>query len=224
VNQFKPSTRALAATSVTTTALFPVIVIALNVVQRRSYSPARQAISELALGPGGVLMVLAFCGLGAGIATLAVTVRRAAANARVVPAILGIAAILAGPGSAAFHTDRTGAATTLHGTIHNTAGLVAFLLLLAAMVIASLGFRRDDFWRGHAATTTVLAGTGLVTFFLVPLLGNDHFGLAQRLFVGTFVTWLIVTAAYAHHRLTATAAQPTEATLGDLNAQTTRLR
>jgi hypothetical protein len=205
MNQSTPSARSLAAISAATTALFPATVITLNVVQRRSYSPVSQAISELALGAGGVLMVLAFCSLGAGILTLASTIHRTGAKRRAVPAILAVAAVLAGPASAAFHTDLTGAPTTLHGTIHNTAGLAAFLLLLVAMVVASFTFRRDAFWRGHAVTTAGFAVTGIVTFLLIPLLGDDRFGLAQRLFVGTFVAWLITSAAYAHRRLTSTA-------------------
>ena len=207
-----PPARSLAAVSVASTALFPGIVITLNLVQRAGYSPVRQAISELALGTGGLLMVIAFCGLGTGIFTLAMTIRRVGANGRIVPAILTVAAILAGPASAAFHTDLTGAPTTVHGTIHNVAGIAAFLLLLTAMVVGSFTFRRDVFWRSHAVTTAFLAISGLITFFLIPLLGDDRFGLAQRLFVGTFVTWLITTATYAHRRLTSTSPAPAPST------------
>lgn len=200
MNPKTPPARSLPVVSIVCTALFPAIVIVLNLVQRDSYSPVRQAISELALGSGGALMVLAFCSLGAGILTVAVVIHRTAGRGRVVPVILGIAAVLAGPASAGFHTDLTGAPTTLHGTIHNAAGLSAFLLLLTAMVVSSLRFRRDAFWRGHATATAVLAVIGLITFCLIPVLGDDRFGLAQRLFVGTFLTWLITTAAYARQR------------------------
>lgn len=199
-----PSARSLAAVSIESTALFPSIVITLNLVQRGGYSPVRQAISELALGTWGLLMVVAFCGLGTGIFTLAMTIRRVGAKRHTVPAILTVAAVLAGPASAAVHTDLTGAPTTVHGTIHNLVGLAAFLLLLTAMVITSFTFRRDVFWRSHAVTTAFIAASGLITFFLIPVLGDARFGLAQRLFVGTFVTWLITTAAYAHRRLTST--------------------
>jgi hypothetical protein len=87
----------------------------------------------------------------------------------------------------------------MHGNIHNGAGLAAFLLILVAMLTASYRFRREANWRSHATTTTALATAGIVTFFLIPTLGNSHFGLAQRLFVGTFVAWILTTAAYARN-------------------------
>lgn len=193
-------TRTLAGVSGASTALFPTIVITLNVIQHRHYDPVKQAISELALGTGGSAMILAFCSLGAGIAMLAVIVRRRDRTARVVPTMLALAAVLAGPMSAAFHTDLTGTPTTLHGTIHNDAGLAAFLLLLAAMVVSSFAFARDPFWQGHVTATRVFAAAGTASFFLIPGLGGDHFGISQRLFVGSFVCWLILTAAYARRR------------------------
>lgn len=188
------STRTLASVSAAATAVFPVVVITLNVVQRHHYDPVKQAISELALGRGGAAMAVAFCSLAVGIATLAVVIARRSRRARVVPAILGVAAVLAGPMSAAFHTDLTGAPTTLDGTIHNDAGLTAFLLLLTAMVISTLTFARDRFWRGHVVATRILAVAGAIAFFLIPGLGTDHFGVSQRLFVGSFVCWLFLTA------------------------------
>lgn len=190
----------LGAAAFVATSLFPVIVIVLNLVQRHGYSPTRQAISELALGPGGALMAVAFCGLGVGILLLAVIIRRTSGKAVVTPLLLAVASVLAGPVSAAFHTDLTGAKTTLHGTVHNTAGLLAFFLILAAMITGAYRFRREPWWRSHAAPTAAFATAGIVTFFLIPTLGNSQFGLAQRLFVGTFVAWLLTTAAYAHRQ------------------------
>jgi hypothetical membrane protein len=189
------ATGALVATS-----LFPVIVIALNLVQRDTYSPTRQAISELALGTGGSLMAVAFCGLGVGIVLLATTIYRSTAKARVTPLLLTIASVLAGPVSAAFHTDRTGAKATLHGTIHDMAGLVAFLLILLAMITGAYRFRLETWWRSHAAPTAALAVLATAAFFLIPTLGDSRFGLAQRLFVGSFLIWLLWTAAYARSR------------------------
>jgi hypothetical protein len=148
-------------------------------------------------------MVLAFCGLGIGIFLLAVIIFRASRKARITPLLLALASVLAGPISAAFHTDRTGAKTTMHGNIHNGAGLAAFLLILVAMITAAYRFRHEPNWRSHAAPTTALAALGIVTFFLIPMLGNSHFGLAQRLFVGTFVAWILTTATHARNVSTA---------------------
>ena len=200
--------RSLATAALVSASLFPLIVIALNLVQRRNYSPTRQAISELALGTGGNLMVLAFCGLGIGIFLLALIIFRTSRKARVTPLLLAVASVLAGPVSAAFHTDHTGAKTTMHGNIHNGAGLAAFLLILVAMITAAYRFRHEPKWRSHAAPASALAALGIVTFFLIPVLGNSHFGLAQRLFVGTFVTWILATAAHARNLSAAEQATP----------------
>jgi hypothetical protein len=191
--------RSLATAALVSASLFPLIVIALNLVQRRAYSPTRQAISELALGTGGDFMVFAFCGLGIGIVLLALVIFRTSRKARVTPLLLAVASVLAGPVSAAFHTDRTGAKITIHGNIHNGAGLAAFLLILVAMITAAYRFRHEAKWRSHAAPTTVLAALAIVTFFLIPVLGDSHFGLAQRLFVGTFIAWTLTTAAHARN-------------------------
>jgi peptidoglycan/LPS O-acetylase OafA/YrhL len=148
-------------------------------------------------------MVLAFCGLGIGTFLLALILFRTSRKARATPLLLAVAAVLAGPVSAAFHTDRTGAKTTMHGTIHNGAGLAAFLLILVAMITAAYRFRHEPKWRSHAALTTALAALGIVTFLLILMLGNSHFGLAQRLFVGTFVAWILAAAAHAGNLSTA---------------------
>jgi hypothetical protein len=189
--------RGLATAALVSASLFPLTVIALNLVQRGRYSPIRQAISELALGTGGDAMVLAFCGLGAGIFLLALIIFRTSRQARVTPLLLAIASVFAGPMSAAFRTDRTGARATLHGAIHDGAGLAAFVLILVAMIAAAYRFRHEPAWRSLATETVALAAIGAITFLLIPILGNGHFGLAQRLFVGTFVLWILLAAAHA---------------------------
>jgi hypothetical protein len=203
--------RGLATAALVSASMFPLIVIALNLVQRHEYSPTGQAISELALGTGGDLMILAFCGLGLGIFLLALIIFRTSAKARVTPLLLTLASVPAGPLSAAFRTDRTGAEATTHGDIHNAAGLAAFLLILVAMITAAYRFRHEPNWRSQAAATTVLAALGIATFFLIPLLGNSHFGLAQRLFVGTFITWILITAFRARNISAAERAMPASA-------------
>lgn len=200
MNTTTPSTRTLTSSALAALATFPIIVVSLNVVQRHHYSAVRQAVSELALGHDGALMVIAFLALALGMLLVAVVIRRTAVRSVATPILLGIASIGAGPLSAAFHTDATGAKTTTHGAIHNDAGLGAFLLVMAAMFVSSYRFRRDPAWRGHARPTLIWAGAALAAFFLVPALGNAQFGLAQRIFITTFVTWLAATAIYARGR------------------------
>jgi len=193
------STPKIATAALAAIAVFPAVVVSLNLVQRADYDPKVQAISELALGRGGALMVVAFLSLGGGIALLAVLFSRTCTRGRAIRWMLYLAALLAGPMSAFFHTDLTGQPTTTHGTIHNDAGLAAFLIILASMYAAGRLFQRETAWRGFAVPTLSWAVAATGAFFLIPAL-PAHFGLAQRLFVGTFVGWLLAATAYARHK------------------------
>jgi hypothetical protein len=192
------STRQLASRAFTCVAVFPVVVVLLNVVQHAHYDPKVQAISELALGRGGVLMVVAFLSLASGIALLALILGRTLDRGRAIRWMLYLAAVLAGPMSAFFHTDLVGHPTTTHGAIHDNSGLAAFLLMLASMHVAGWLFRRQPVWRGFAVPTLVWAVAATGAFFLIPAM-PAHFGLAQRIFVGAFVSWLLAATAYARH-------------------------
>lgn len=185
--------RALARSAFGAVAVFPATVVALNVVQLGDgYDAGRQAISELALGRAGSMMTLAFCALAAGTFLLALVLRR---TGGMVPAALLACAAPLSLVSAVFRTDPSGALPTAHGRVHDAAGITTFVLMLAAMAFCSVRFSRDRRWRRLAVPTCVLAVTGLVGFFLVPVLGDRHFGLAQRVLIGSFITWMLVTAA-----------------------------
>ena len=195
----QPTTGTIATAALASVAVFPTIVIALNLVQRADgYRASKQAISELALGRGGWLMAIAFCALALGTYLVAVLIRRTTGKAVVAPALLTFAAVLAVV-SAVFHTDPGTTTTTVHGHIHNTAGVVTFLCLLIAMGISSYRFRTEPAWRSFAVPTLAFTVVGVVAFFLVPTLGDQHFGVAQRLLVGTFVCWMLAAAAHARH-------------------------
>jgi hypothetical protein len=186
--------RALALGAFAAVAVFPLTVVVLNVVQLGDgYDARRQAISELALGRGGWLMALAFSALAAGTFLLAVLLRRTGGGV-VAPLLLTLAAPLSLV-SAVFRTDPTGAAMTTHGEVHQAAGIATFVLMLVAMAVSSVRLRREPRWHGLVIPTFVLTLTGLVGFFLVPALGDARFGLAQRVLVGSFVTWMLVAAA-----------------------------
>lgn len=190
------ATRRLAGTVLATVGLFPLIVLALTLVQTpHGYRTARDAVSELALGRGGALMAVAFCSLGVGTVAFAALVRLTSRNARVRSALLAVAGGLSFV-SAAFHTDATGAPATTHGEVHNAAGIVTFLAMLVAMAASARRFRHDSQWRGFTAPTAVLASVGIVAFLLVPALGQAHFGISQRLLIGSFLAWMLGAAGH----------------------------
>jgi hypothetical protein len=205
MNRYAVSTRSLAARALAGMATFPVIVVVLHVIQRGHYHPLTQAVSELALGRDGWLMAIAFCAAGTGTLCLAILLRRTVASAVVAPALLAISALPTFV-SAAFHADGD-AKTTLHGQIHQTAGIVSFVLVIVAMFVARRGFRRNPGWHRLARPTLVWGCCAVVAFFLFPVFGNAYFGVAQRILIGTCFSWLIAVAAYA--RLSAVSAEDT---------------
>jgi hypothetical protein len=195
MNRLPLSTRSLAAGSFAGLAAFPVTVVALNLIQRGRYHPVRQAMSELALGRDGWLMTIAFCAMGLGTVLLALLLRRAV-GALVAPLLLTAAGLLDFV-SASFHTDPDNVTATVHGRIHDTAGIATFALFVVAIFAATRSFRRHAAWRPFASPTLAWAVCAVGTFFLIPALGDAHFGLAQRIFVATWLSWSLAAAAYA---------------------------
>lgn len=194
MNRRPLSTRSLAAGSFAGLAAFPLTVVALNLIQHGRYHPIRQAMSELALGRDGWLMTIAFCAMGIGTVMLALLLHRTA-GALVAPLLLTAAGLLDFV-SASFHTDPGNATTTMHGRIHNTAGIATFALFVVAIFAATRSFRRHPAWRPFAPPTLAWAICAVATFFLIPALGNADFGLAQRIFVATWLSWALAAAAY----------------------------
>jgi hypothetical membrane protein len=193
-----PSNRSLANAALAALATFPVIVIALHIVQRGQYHPLSQAVSELALGRAGWLMWVAFCSAGTGFLCLAVLHRRLVRDSRAAPALLTVAGLMAYV-SAAFHADPENATTTsLHDEIHQIASLIAFLSLIAAMFVSSRRFRLDPRWQRLARPTLIWAICALATLLLALALNNSSFfGLGQRIFIATWLTWALTASAHA---------------------------
>jgi Protein of unknown function (DUF998) len=102
--------------------------------------------------------------------------------------------------SGVFHTNANGTPATPESNIHMAAGITVFLTMVAAMYVFAWRFRRDPRWRGFATPTLLWALAGTVTFFLIPLAGDPRFGLAQRLHIATWLSWLLVAAIRTRHR------------------------
>src|SRR5881398_1531081 len=98
------STRTLATATLAGLATFPVLVTVLHVVQRGSYDPASQAVSELALGRAGWLMAVAFPAAGLGVLGFSALIRRTDPGAVAVP-VLGILSAVATMLAAVFRAD-----------------------------------------------------------------------------------------------------------------------
>ena len=197
------SNRSVATAALAGLATFPAIVVALHVVQRGEYHPLSEAVSQLALGRAGWLMWIAFCAAGTGLICLGILHRRLVERSRTAPGLLVTAGLLAYV-SAVFHADPENATTTsLHDEIHQTASLIAFICVIAAMFVSGRRFKQDPRWRHFARPTLVWAIASVATLVLIPVVGDGLFGVAQRIFIATWLSWAI--AASARARVLATA-------------------
>jgi hypothetical protein len=186
------STRTLALTSLVSLSVFPAVVVLLNAVQLPEYSARSQAMSELALGRGGGLMLVAFVVMGAGTFALAVALRRELPHATVAPVALVLAAVL-DVVSAFFHTNRTGEPATATSTVHQVAGVSTFVLVVVAILATVPALRRSPRWASYVVPSACWSLVCIAAFFLIPVLGDGSFGLAQRIFVATWLSWMITT-------------------------------
>jgi hypothetical membrane protein len=168
-------------------------VILLPLLRNDGYDPVEQAISELALGRFGTLMDVAFFVLGIGGLALASGLYRSVSGASAPSLLLGVAGLLwfllgifqTGPDGLA-----TGAEAVLHGAIAST----SFLLIVVAMFLFVRRFQGDPEWRLFALPTLVWAIAAVAAFLSIPLLGQEAFGVSERLFVAVWLSWLLVTA------------------------------
>jgi hypothetical protein len=196
MNRSTSSSASLPLAAFATTAVFPLLVVALHFVQRSHYHPLSQAVSELALGRAGWLMAIAFCSIGIGSLLIALVLRRIATQPRVAPTLLATTGLLSFV-SAFVHADGSNPTTT-HGQIHQFVGIATFILIVAAMFSLVRPFRRDPAWRPIATPTLACALTAVASFFLIPISGNAYFGVAQRVMLATFISWQLTISLYAH--------------------------
>lgn len=102
-------------------------------------------------------------------------------------------ALLLQRSASARDTDPGSATTTLHGRIHNDAGIATFVLVAVSIVARTRTFRRRP--DGSFSTPTVAWALCSIASFFCPLLGNAGVGLVQRIFVASWLTWMFATAA-----------------------------
>ncbi len=166
------------------------ILVGLTVVNGSSYDSLTQPGSELSLRRYGWLMDIGFFVLGIGVASLGYAFSTVLQGSKWIPRLLGIVGLLLFL-SGIFHTEM-GSGT--QPSLHNTLGLLAFIVSIAAMFTASRTFRTVPQWQSMARPTLIWAIAALGTFFLVPMLGETALGLAQRIFAATLFTWFLASA------------------------------
>ena len=85
------------------------------------------------------------------------------------------------------------------GLAHNVTGLIGFVAVIAGMLLVARQWSAVAERRSHVAFTRAaayVAISGLITFVATQALDVQALaGLAQRVFAGSFLLWIIVTAS-----------------------------
>jgi len=163
------------------------------------YSPIHDAESDLAVGPYGYLMTIAFVVRGIISVALLIALDRALpARARskigmILFGIWGAGALLL----SMFPADVVKGRHTVHGDVHLVVALVAFVCGAVGEVLLSRRMSVAPWSRASRQVVRILsyftATTLVLFFFLTPR--PRVFGLFERLFIGAALVWMLVTAA-----------------------------
>lgn len=172
-------------------------------VMRGEINPLRQVMSEYANGSHGLLMTIVFYGFGLSSLALAFRLRRAI-NRRGITRPFPLLLALAGVGliaSGVFEVERAFVPDTIEEVVHSNASVVAFMLLIASMLLFSLACWSDARWWSFRWTSTTLAIAGAATAMATPLsAGTGWSGLVQRLLGLTVLLWLMFTALHVRSK------------------------
>ena len=192
----KPAAR-IASIAMVGISYFLTAVIALHFL-RADYDPVSRFVSEYAVGSYGFLMTSAFFGLSLGSLALVFGLyQEVSQSARswiglILLGIWGVAILIA----EIFPTALKGAPATPSDNIHALASLVSFLSLIPATILLSRRFKQDEKWRPFHRSALILSLVILGTFIGFFLKFETEFaGLNQRIFIATFLIWLLLAAA-----------------------------
>jgi hypothetical protein len=167
------------------------------------YSPLSQAESDLAVGPYGYVMTVNFVVRGVlslallfGIVSATSIGRRSPVGIALV-AVWGLGAFVL----AASPTDVTGP-MTLHGAVHLATAAIAFLAGAVGELLLSLRFRDEPRLAGVATPALAVSGLSVVALLALlvvqarPVLFAAAFGLAERVFLGLVLLWMLLVAVH----------------------------
>lgn len=191
-----PTERRLAFTAIAGSAAFAAIAVVLPWVQGSSYHPVREAIDDLTGGSGGWAIQVGFGLASAATLALAVLLRRTIHRAVVGPALLVVAAALRLVLAVTRHIP-DGQTQTTASSLHAAAGGLSMVVTIAAMFALVRAIGRDASWRRYQRTQLAWSIVALAVFMVLspPLVGEAHFGLAQRAGEAVLFAWTMAIAA-----------------------------
>ncbi len=166
-------------------------------VLRGEIDPLRQVMSEYANGSHGLIMTVVFYGFGLSSLALAFRLRRAIdleGVTRLFPTLLAVAGVCL-IASGIFEVERALVPDSVEEVIHSNASVVAFVLLIASMLLFSYACTGDDRWWTFRWTSTAIALSAAAAAMATPLTAQTGWsGLVQRLLSLTVLLWFLLTA------------------------------
>ena len=191
------STGLLAVLGIIGAALFAAALVALHFLEPE-YNDT-PAMSLYALGRYGGLMMAAFCALGVGYLALAfglhsaMTASRAARLGSILLGLAGFWFVVSG----VFRVHAPGTPITFSGVMHGLGFIVGIPTLIASILLLSRAFGHGDRWRSFRPSSLTLGLAALILFliaFFAPGIPGMVMVILSRIFAGTFVLWLLLTA------------------------------
>jgi len=174
-------------------------LIAMHAIQP-GLSPATHYVSEYAHGTLGWLVMAAYVVAGAGVLGMAWSASSVLSGTR--PLALAICLALVGVGLIATGVTRIdlpaadgSLASTASGMAHELAGYVLLVGLIPGAFLVAATFRRDARLSSAALPAWIFAGSVVITFVVAVVSQSlDLIGVGQRIFLTTWIAWLIFVA------------------------------
>ena len=160
-------------------------------------------MSKYANGSHGPVMSIVFYAFGAAAIALGFRLRTAIDHrgiTRAFPLLLGLAG-LALITAGVFEVDRPLAPHTVEEAIHSYSAVVAFILLVVAMMLFSLACRGDERWwpvRWLSLGLTLVAALAAVGTQLAGVTTGS--GAVQRLLGASVLAWFALTATHVRRK------------------------
>jgi hypothetical membrane protein len=189
----------LAAVAIVGLAFFAATALLLPIISE--YSLTKDYISELVIGRYGYLQTAAFFAAGLGTLALAVGIREATNGSwgtrlgSALVGLYGVGLILAGimPTDEIDPAGRVVSPTSV-GTMHMLVSALAFVFVIAGMLVLSRTFKRDARWQALWPWSLVLALATLIGVIVAAPSEGAWVGLIQRIYIGTIIMWQVLVA------------------------------
>ncbi len=188
----------LARIAIGCTVYFFVVVVVLHLL-RPDTNPVRQAVSNYAVGPYGLLMTSAFFALALGMFALSLglarnmmpTRRELVGTLLLYVASAGMVVVGIFPGD----VNVPHPPATVTGLIHWLAAGVSFLSIMIAAFLLSHCFKEDERWQSFHRLALVLAITAVVALVVYGILVLLAWvGIGERIYITMSLLWLLLTA------------------------------